>query len=36
MRLGEGTGAAIAAGVVKAAVLTHSQMVTFDEAGIKI
>ncbi|MBH9995886.1 nicotinate-nucleotide--dimethylbenzimidazole phosphoribosyltransferase [Bartonella sp. M0176] len=36
MRLGEGTGAAIAAGVVKAAVLTHSQMATFDEAGIKI
>ena len=36
MRLGEGTGAAIAAGVVKAAVLTHSQMATFEQAGIKI
>ena len=36
MRLGEGTGAAIAAGLVKAAVLTHSQMATFEQAGIKI
>lgn len=34
MRLGEGTGAAMAAGVVKAAVLTHAQMATFKEAGI--
>ncbi|WP_330168987.1 nicotinate-nucleotide--dimethylbenzimidazole phosphoribosyltransferase [Bartonella grahamii] len=29
MRLGEGTGAAMAAGIVKAAVLTHAQMVVF-------
>ncbi|UNE53383.1 nicotinate-nucleotide--dimethylbenzimidazole phosphoribosyltransferase [Bartonella machadoae] len=30
MRLGEGTGAAIAAGIVKAAVLTHAQMAVFE------
>ncbi|WP_019218581.1 nicotinate-nucleotide--dimethylbenzimidazole phosphoribosyltransferase [Bartonella florencae] len=30
MRLGEGTGAAIAAGIVKAAVLTHTQMAVFE------
>ncbi|WP_336294690.1 nicotinate-nucleotide--dimethylbenzimidazole phosphoribosyltransferase [Bartonella sp. CB169] len=29
MRLGEGTGAAMAAGIVKAAVLTHTQMAVF-------
>jgi len=34
MRLGEGTGAALAAGLVKAACLCHSQMATFAEAGI--
>lgn len=34
MRLGEGTGAAMAAGIVKAAVLTHAQMATFKEAGV--
>ncbi|WP_442784259.1 nicotinate-nucleotide--dimethylbenzimidazole phosphoribosyltransferase [Bartonella sp. HY761] len=34
MHLGEGTGAALAAGVVKAATLCHSQMATFDQAGI--
>ncbi|WP_455478414.1 nicotinate-nucleotide--dimethylbenzimidazole phosphoribosyltransferase [Bartonella sp. B10] len=31
MCFGEGTGAAIAAGVVKAAVLTHAQMATFEQ-----
>ena len=36
MRLGEGTGAAMAAGIVKAAVLTHSQMATFAQAGISV
>ncbi|MHC5307413.1 nicotinate-nucleotide--dimethylbenzimidazole phosphoribosyltransferase [Bartonella sp. LJL80] len=36
MRLGEGTGAAMAAGVVKAAVLTHAQMATFSQAGISV
>ncbi|UTO29235.1 nicotinate-nucleotide--dimethylbenzimidazole phosphoribosyltransferase [Bartonella harrusi] len=30
MRLGEGTGAAMAAGIVKAAVLTHAQMAVFE------
>ncbi len=34
MRLGEGTGAALAAGIVKAAALCHSGMATFDEAGV--
>ncbi len=34
MRLGEGSGAAIAAGVVKAAALCHSGMATFDSAGV--
>lgn len=34
MRLGEGTGAALAAGIVKAAALVHSGMATFGEAGV--
>ncbi len=34
MRLGEGTGAALAAGIVKAAALCHSGMATFEQAGI--
>ncbi|MEM1377683.1 MAG: nicotinate-nucleotide--dimethylbenzimidazole phosphoribosyltransferase [Pseudomonadota bacterium] len=34
MRLGEGTGAALAAGIVKAAALCHSGMATFDQAGV--
>jgi nicotinate-nucleotide--dimethylbenzimidazole phosphoribosyltransferase len=34
MRLGEGTGAALAAGIVKAAVASHSGMATFEEAGV--
>ena len=34
MRLGEGTGAALAAQVVKAAVATHTGMATFAEAGV--
>jgi len=34
MRLGEGTGAALAAGIVKAACLCHAQMATFAEVGI--
>jgi nicotinate-nucleotide--dimethylbenzimidazole phosphoribosyltransferase len=34
MRLGEGTGAAIAAGIVRAAALTHAGMATFGEAGV--
>ena len=34
MRLGEGTGAALAAGIVKAAVACHSGMATFAEAGV--
>ncbi|MAA99917.1 MAG: nicotinate-nucleotide--dimethylbenzimidazole phosphoribosyltransferase [Stappia sp.] len=34
MRLGEGTGAALAAGIVKAAVSTHTGMATFADAGV--
>ena len=34
MRLGEGTGAALAAGIVKAAVATHAGMATFETAGV--
>jgi nicotinate-nucleotide--dimethylbenzimidazole phosphoribosyltransferase len=34
MRLGEGSGAALAAGIVKAAVATHNGMATFEQAGV--
>ncbi len=34
MRLGEGTGAALAVGIVKAAALCHSGMATFAQAGV--
>ena len=34
MRLGEGSGAAVAAAIVKAAVATHAGMATFDAAGV--
>lgn len=34
MRLGEGTGAALAAGIVKSAAALHSGMATFAEAGV--
>jgi len=34
MRLGEGSGAALAVGVVKAAVACHNGMATFGEAGV--
>ena len=34
MRLGEGTGAAVALGVLRAAVACHSGMATFAEAGV--
>lgn len=34
MRLGEGSGAALAAGVVKAAVSCHNNMATFASAGV--
>lgn len=34
MRLGEGTGAALAAGIVKTAVQLHNGMATFDQAGV--
>ena len=34
MRLGEGTGAALAAGIVKAAARCHSDMATFEQAGV--
>ncbi len=34
MRLGEGSGAAVAAGIVRAALAVHNDMATFDEAGV--
>ncbi len=34
MRLGEGSGAAIAAGIIKAAAATHTGMATFADAGV--
>ena len=34
MRLGEGTGAALAAGIVRAAALCHTGMATFEQAGV--
>jgi nicotinate-nucleotide--dimethylbenzimidazole phosphoribosyltransferase len=34
MRLGEGTGAALAAGIVKSAAACHSGMATFEGAGV--
>lgn len=34
MRLGEGTGAALAAGIVKAAARCHAGMATFEQAGV--
>jgi nicotinate-nucleotide--dimethylbenzimidazole phosphoribosyltransferase len=34
MRLGEGTGAALAAGIVKAAAACHGGMATFEQAGV--
>lgn len=34
MRLGEGSGAAVAAGVVRAALAAHNGMATFAEAGV--
>ncbi len=34
LRLGEGSGAAVAIGILKAAVACHSGMVTFAEAGV--
>lgn len=34
MRLGEGTGAALAAGLVRSAAMCHAQMATFEQAGV--
>ena len=34
MRLGEGSGAGVALGVLKAAIACHSGMATFAEAGV--
>jgi nicotinate-nucleotide--dimethylbenzimidazole phosphoribosyltransferase len=34
MRLGEGSGAAVAAGIVRAALAAHDEMATFAEAGV--
>ncbi|MGB1005671.1 MAG: nicotinate-nucleotide--dimethylbenzimidazole phosphoribosyltransferase, partial [Thalassobaculaceae bacterium] len=34
MRLGEGSGAALAIGVVRAAVACHNDMATFEAAGV--
>ena len=36
MRLGEGSGAALAMSVVKAAAACHAGTVTFEEAGIPV
>jgi nicotinate-nucleotide--dimethylbenzimidazole phosphoribosyltransferase len=36
MRLGEGTGAALAAGLIKAALACHTGMASFSEAGVPI
>ncbi|MHA1189908.1 MAG: nicotinate-nucleotide--dimethylbenzimidazole phosphoribosyltransferase [Alphaproteobacteria bacterium] len=34
LRLGEGTGAALAAAIIRAAAVTHAGMATFDTAGV--
>jgi nicotinate-nucleotide--dimethylbenzimidazole phosphoribosyltransferase len=34
MRLGEGSGAALAVNLIRAALFVHAQMATFDEAGV--
>lgn len=34
LRLGEGTGAALAMGIIEAAVAAHNDMATFDSAGV--
>ena len=34
MRLGEGTGAVLAMGLIEAATATLTEMATFDEAGV--
>ena len=34
LRLGEGTGAALAAGIVRSALACHTGMATFAEAGV--
>ena len=34
MRLGEGTGAALAVGIVKSAIQLHNGMATFEQAGV--
>jgi nicotinate-nucleotide--dimethylbenzimidazole phosphoribosyltransferase len=34
MRLGEGSGGAVAAGLIRAALAAHAQMATFGEAGV--
>ncbi len=34
MRLGEGTGAALAFGVIRAAVAAFTRMATFESAGV--
>ena len=34
MRLGEGSGAAVALGLLRAACALHNQMATFEEAGV--
>jgi nicotinate-nucleotide--dimethylbenzimidazole phosphoribosyltransferase len=34
MRLGEGTGAALAMGIIEGAIRAHNQMATFQSAGV--
>ena len=36
MRLGEGTGAALAMGIIESAAKLHSEMATFEEAAVSV
>jgi nicotinate-nucleotide--dimethylbenzimidazole phosphoribosyltransferase len=36
MRLGEGTGAAVAIPLLQAAIKLHAEMATFQEAGVPV
>ncbi|MGH1487082.1 MAG: nicotinate-nucleotide--dimethylbenzimidazole phosphoribosyltransferase [Cellvibrionaceae bacterium] len=36
MRLGEGSGAAVATSIIKSALVLHNQMATFEQAGVSV